>query len=359
MRGSLLIAVLMFWAAAVAADIAYDVPFNGDDLPHGAIDESGNWVVRDGVLRQTDLKAHPALIFFPDRSFRDFEMSVEFNIRNTPTQVRAADLIFRAQDTSNFYYFHVDTQNKMVAFARAHDGSYWTDVVRAMDNPISLDTWHKAQIIGKGDSFTIWIDGKERLTAKHGALAAGCVGLGTASADVQFRNVTITGTEAKLANGFQRGVTPRVRVVKYQGPGLPDFAPSLCRIGNRLLLVYSTAAVRNDEEGEEPKPGDIMLTTSDDEGLTWSKPRTVDDSGSDARDPVLSVLPDGSVLLAYRTSDSPQLNIMLSRDGGATFIPTCTLSTPEGRLLCRQPAFRTEEGSILWPLVVVEASCCL
>lgn len=352
MRGSLMIVLMLLTGALTAGNIMYDVPFNGDDLPRGAIDDIGNWTVKDGVLRQTDLEAHPALIFFPGRSFGDFEMSVEFNIRNTPTQVRAADLIFRAQDTSTFYYFHIDTQNKMVAFARAQDGNYWMDVVRAMDNPITLDTWHKARIIGKGDSFTIWIDGKERLTTKHDALAAGCVGLGTASAEVRFRGLKVTGTEAKLAKGFQRGVTPRIRVARHQGPGLPDFAPSLCRVGNRLLLAYSTAAVRSSEEGDEPKPGAIMLTESNDEGLTWSNPRMVSASEDDARDPVLSALPDGSVLLVYRTSNSPDLRLMVSGDG-TNFKPLGTINLPGARLICRQPAFETDAGNILLPLTAI------
>ncbi|MGC9318442.1 MAG: exo-alpha-sialidase [Armatimonadota bacterium] len=340
-----LTALLTVAIAAGSAAAQQTIPFSGDELPESAIDTSGYWVCEDGVLRQTDTSAHPALIFFPEHVFSDFEMQVEFRISPTSTSIRAPDLLFRARDTANFYYFHIDTTNEMVAFARSKDGEFWTEANRARDNPVSLGEWHHARVVGEGDTFTIWIDGEQKHSVSHSALEAGCLGLGTASAEVAYRNLTVSGTPATLPEEFGRGPARQVRPARHRGPGQPAFSPSLARLDDRLLLAYCTAV----DEGEGTAGGgEIMLIESIDDGRNWSEPRAIVESG--AREPSLSVLPGGRLLLAYQDA-AGDVKLLASEDSGTSFSPAGTLSLPDATLRCRQAAIVDREDHILLPLV--------
>ncbi len=83
---------------------------------------------------------------------------------------------------------------------------------------------------------------------------------------------------------------------------------------------------------DAPTGGRAMLIRSGDEGVTWSKPRTIIDTPWDDRSPALLQLPDGVILCSFFTYSGadarkhPKLahrtNIVRSFDGGRTWEQT-------------------------------------
>lgn len=101
--------------------------------------------------------------------------------------------------------------------------------------------------------------------------------------------------------------------------------PDLTRLADgRLLLVYRQGASHVDSTGKIMK----QLGTAD--GLTWTDPEVLyDEPGTDDRDPSVTTLPDGSVLVTYfqyRILSVPDGTLAVhhcfagrSQDNGATF----------------------------------------
>ncbi len=92
-------------------------------------------------------------------------------------------------------------------------------------------------------------------------------------------------------------------IVATHGPAGPYCAfPGVCRLPDgRLICVYynGVASGHVTWADQREKCGAVAYVTSADEGRTWSKPAMLLDTDRDDRDPNISVLKDGRVILAY------------------------------------------------------------
>jgi Neuraminidase (sialidase) len=110
-------------------------------------------------------------------------------------------------------------------------------------------------------------------------------------------------------------------VVARTVAGQRPYFPNAIRLASgRILAVYREGA------GHVRSVGRILAVASDDDGATWSDPWVVVDTLLDDRDPMLTQLRDGDVLLMYfridwsRTPwDVPGVQVVRSTDDGATF----------------------------------------
>ena len=311
--GLTLCGVLLAHASTSAQTVDIRVDLSTGELPEHCVVAEGEWCVQDGELRQQDDTEHPAKLFIALPVLTDFELSVAFRIAPSRRSVRSADFLFRAEDTANYAYFHCNSDMDMVAFARSTDDAYWNKPERHRDVGVTAGEWHTARVTGSGGTFAFHLDGKEVAKAAYGELKAGCVGLGSCSAQVAFKDIHIRGTLAQDIPRFRRGSSRHVPVAKGPKGGVPAWSPSLlCLDDGSLLLAYSTAV-----EGQTPVPGDILATRSTDAGLSWSEPATVSADREDARRPALRV--DGGALsCTWRTAEGESRQAR-SRDGGANW----------------------------------------
>lgn len=279
---------------AFAQTVDMQVDLSTGKLPQGWIIAEGKWVVQDGELRQQDDTKHPAKLFFAAPMLTDFELSAAFKIAPSRRSVRSAGFLFRAADTANYAYFHCNSDLDMVAFARATDNAYWTVPKRFRNVGLTAGEWHTARITGKGSTFTFELDGKQVAKASYGELGVGCLGLGSCSAQVAFKEIHIRGTQAPETAPFRRGSSRHVCVVEGRGAGVPPWAPSLlCLSDGALLLTYSGAAngttphqnlaARSIDAGLNWQPADAAAPDSDGPA---TEPRIIDSRGR------LTVTPD-------------------------------------------------------------------
>ncbi len=307
--GFLLLAALA--AGAETVDIRVDL--SADRLPAGWLATTGDWVVENGEVRQRNASVHPARLFFTTPVLADFEFSATFKIEPTGRAVRAADFLFRAVDTANYCYFHCNSRIDMVAFARATDASYWTLPERHRHAGVTPGTWHTARVVGRGDAFLFYLDGRMVARTTYTDRKTGCLGLGTCSARVAFKNIRIQGTPAKAAPPFRQGSSRYIPAAVAAGPGAPDWSPSLLTLpGHSVLLAYSTAI-----DGKAPRRGDIVIARSDDGGKNWVRCATLTTPDADERSPILRRR-GAAIVCTWRTK-AGRVRRAQSMDGGRSW----------------------------------------
>lgn len=110
-------------------------------------------------------------------------------------------------------------------------------------------------------------------------------------------------------------------VVARAAEGHRAYLPTATRSADgRILVAYREA------DGHVRDVGRILGVHSDDDGLSWSAPRPLVDTELDDRDPMLTTLSNGDLLLQYFRTDwsrSPWrvagVQVVRSGDGGATW----------------------------------------
>lgn len=111
----------------------------------------------------------------------------------------------------------------------------------------------------------------------------------------------------KPVKGRKNEPRPQVIVSGAAAGGYAAF-PDVCRMQNGTLVCvfYSGYGhVSHPKEGWE-WGGRIMATRSTDEGRTWSTPKVIMDTPHDDRDPHISCLSDGTLMLSWFTTWNPK-----------------------------------------------------
>ena len=114
---------------------------------------------------------------------------------------------------------------------------------------------------------------------------------------------------------------PQPIVVARSVPGQYAYFPNAIKLASgRILAAYREGS------GHVRSVGRILAVASDDEGKTWTEPWAVVDTLLDDRDPMLTQLGNGDVLLMYFRIDwsrmpweVPGVQVIRSTDDGTTF----------------------------------------
>jgi photosystem II stability/assembly factor-like uncharacterized protein len=101
-----------------------------------------------------------------------------------------------------------------------------------------------------------------------------------------------------------------------------------------------------------PRGGRAHIMHSDDEGRTWSKPRTLVDTEDDDRHPSILELDDGTLIanfFSYRYPGVYFAKYMRSSDGGETWTePLDPLGKPTPGAFGNGPIIQLKDGTVLW-----------
>ena len=133
-----------------------------------------------------------------------------------------------------------------------------------------------------------------------------------------------------------------------------------CRLRNGDIAVVFYAGYGHVSAPNEayPKGGRICMVRSTDEGKTWSKPVTIFDNDEDNRDPHISQLKDGTIIVSFfslifptnqpRQGTGPWL--IRSVDNGLTWTPTAQVVPVNGPWYCSAPVRELPDESLLLPV---------
>lgn len=162
-------------------------------------------------------------------------------------------------------------------------------------------------------------------------LLAACL-LGTASA--------VLAQAERIATGGAAGA--------YQA--FPD--ATRLRNGDIVAVFYAGDAHVTRPSAAYPNAGRICLTRSCDEGRTWSEAAVVYDDPDDNRDPHVSQLADGTLVVSFFNlrlePKRGEVRIVRSRDGGTTWDKTAQVVAPGW--FCSAPVRQLADGALLLPV---------
>ncbi len=122
-------------------------------------------VNRSTVLAQTseDMTDERFPMFIYDgATFTDFKFSTKFEVISGITE-QMAGVVFRFQNSSNFYVARVSVLGKNVRFYKVVNGTRSDPIGPTVD--ISAGTWHTLTVQCEGNQTMIWLDGKLAMPA--------------------------------------------------------------------------------------------------------------------------------------------------------------------------------------------------
>ena len=145
--------------------------------------------------------------------------------------------------------------------------------------------------------------------------------------------------------------TPPEAIATESGQSRPRFPDAITLHDGTILVAYRAGRSHTDSNGS------IKVVRSTDQGRRWTEPKVVVDTPDDDRDPKLTQLADGTILLTtFRTnwSLSPSINqgtyVVRSTDGGHTFDDEARVDASWASAREHAPAVELDNGDVIQPL---------
>ncbi|MCW3818906.1 glycoside hydrolase [Micromonospora sp. DR5-3] len=202
------------------------------------------------------------------------------------------------------------------------------------------DRWVNGLVQGSAGAFTV----SALLTEPH-------IGLQPVSVTLTDRRTGVRRSTQMRTQSYSR-IPTTVVAQEPASAAEPRFPDALRLADGRLLVVYHYA------DGHTQANGVIRAVASDDNGQTWSQPYTVVQNAYDNRDPKITQLRDGTVLLTmFRTdwsTSSAGVNlgtlVFRSTDGGRTFPDSTKIDSVQPGAWAHAPAVELPNGDVIQPL---------
>ncbi|MBP2326575.1 hypothetical protein JOF56_006960 [Kibdelosporangium banguiense] len=224
-----------------------------------------------------------------------------------------------------------------------YDGTAWRDLatVAGLHNP---NAWTRVVIDASATWAGITVAGKQYRTSVRADAAGDITSFEVASSGTQP-----TGTDTYIDN---LDIVSTGSVVATEPAGIEARFPDLIKLADgRMMAVYHSAA------GHTEANGVIKLTYSSDNGRTWTPPTVAVSNAYDNRDPKLTQLADGTVLLSFFQTDwtgsgSSNRGSFVARmaPGSTTFATPVRIASNQGGNWLHAPAVEIPGGDVLQPL---------
>jgi len=277
---------------------------------------SGRWVVRQGVLKPTDLSGvqdhsgDVGTVFFSGLACEDFTLTCEFCIPKGSTGAGGPSLYFRCTGTNDYTVVHLINAWNNISVTRARPGEFETELAHHMGAPLREDAWHRLRIHAGRKRVQIALDDKTVVDTEDEP-REGIIGLGARVREVRYRDVQIHGAVTRTATAWAgRPPTRHAFIVcRDSGHGGYEAFPGLVRLENGDLLAafYSGwTHVSRPGDSRRPNGGRICAARSSDDGGTWSRAVVIGDTRFDDRDPSVWQGKDGTVHCVWPAADWPK-----------------------------------------------------
>lgn len=342
--------------AAPAEELTFD--FDAPDALEGWLSDMDHWRVEDGTLRQPMAGLRHAYAFWP-QAFSDVSVEVRFMIHPAGEGVKAPGIIYRAADESNYYYIHFDSKNKQIVWVRSTRENEWTEARRHRPFELAEEQWHTARVEAEGNQHRVYLNGELIFTEEDDTIPAGVVGLRTGQGDISFDDLQIAGEPATLEEEFTVTRVPFITVCSDAGgPGAYEAFPDVCMTdaGELLCVFYAGYGHVSFPREDLPNGGLVAMVRSSDNGATWGEAEVVVDTPIDDRDPSITQLSNGDLLVTYMSyvkerQPTHEVFTVRSSDDGVTWGEPQRIELPWDRAQAvSEPVTELEDGTLLLPV---------
>lgn len=351
-----ILAVLFLTLSAALPLTAEEIAFDNQSDLAGWKVEYGKWRIAEGVLLQPDTGPRRTMIWKPRPAYTDVDVSVKFFVYPEGRGVKAPGLVFKAAAADKYYYVHYDIRNHQVVWVRSAPDNEWAEARRHPCADLTPGAWHTARVVTDGNHQRVYLDDKLLFTETDDTYSVGVIGLRAGQGKIAFKDLKVEGVEAPLEPPFTVP-TPRFHeVCTDAGAGGYEAFPDVCRTrtGDLLCVFYAGYAHVSVPRPDLPNGARIALVRSTDNGNTWSGARTVVDSPLDDRDPSITQLSDGRLVVAYMSYDptrrpnTHEVFLVWSRDDGRTWSRPQPVDTPlAGNEAVSDPVRELPDGTLL------------
>jgi len=258
--------------------------------------------------------------------WKDVTLSAKFKVDPMPNGVLACGFVVRAPNRKSYYYVHFDRTQAILV--RSDPDKQWNEIKRVIGLEKPAGRWHSGILQIKGSKLFVSLNGTELFSAKSDILKKGRIGFYANQGLVRVRDIVVSGSPTPAPKTFTTPPDKYVLVCTDAGAGGYEAFPDVCRMKDgRLMCVfyagYSHVALPNNLY---PKGGRIAYCISENEGRTWSPPKTLLDTSYDDRDPSITQLSDGRLVCSYFNL---RKNI---EDGSFTVGTSITISSDAGKI---------------------------
>ncbi len=357
---------------AIRAEVMVPTTLNGASQSLAWQTTLGQWQMVDGVLTSTDItqsnlySGEGARIFLPYDVEGDFDFNCEFFMPDNTTGAGGPVVYFRGQDDSSLYAFRYVNYWGTAVMQKKTTGQPWVNMAYATGISLGAGQWHDLTVSARDNGYSVAINGQTLLQGSDASLSGGALGLGTQVRQVNYRDLSITGSAGAVENwSMSEDKKPYTVVCSDAGRGGYQAFPGLCRLDNGdLLSIYYAGwghVSRPEGDGTRSTGGAIAMSRSTDGGKTWGASQIVMDTIYDDRDPAVWQADDGSVMISTIAADWPSLQppydnwcriyTARSTDGGQTFSqPTEVKVGTKSEFTAWTEPRRLANGDWLWPV---------
>lgn len=155
---------------------------------------AGEWIFKDGVVRQISTKEYFPLTLRMDREFRDLDISVDFKALSGRIDA-SGGVVFRAVDGGNYYIVRANSLEGNFRLYTFKNGTR-RQIASARVTAPTLGEYHQIRVVAKGDHIQAYLDKILLLDHHDTSFTKGYIGLWTKADSVtEFDNLQLSGTE--------------------------------------------------------------------------------------------------------------------------------------------------------------------
>lgn len=250
-----------------------------------------------------------AFAFLKTPALADVTLSASFQVDPAGKGVHALGFVVGARDSLNFHYVHYD--HAQAILCQSNDKSFWSEIGRrsGLDKPEGKR--HTAKLVCRGKTIEVWLNGRKLYEKNSPTLTPGRVGFYVSQARAKVTDIVVSGRVVEAASWSWRERPKHwVMVCEDAGNGGYEAFPDAARLadGRILAVFYDGYGHVSIPRAACPSGGRVSGAFSMDEGRTWSKPFVVFDGPHDDRDPHITQLRDGRIMLTFfchKTHDKP------------------------------------------------------
>ncbi len=271
----------------------------------------------EGAMRPPDVRNLHSRAFCTSEQYGDIAIEFEFNGSYRETGTGNAGLILRASDPNHFYYVHfpwggqqLRAKHFWAGIAKVEGDAYQRNVAfnYVPGVPSETDRWYHVRVEAAGTRMRVWVDGRTALDVVDDTFTAGALGF-AGYGWYAFRNVRVIGealpatewnAQPLPTHNFTVGLDSQVmpsgciapngdvvlaqatKLIRSKDKGrtwgaveeLPAFLADVGDYTNAMFRVADTLRVmiyRPQDATKAPLP-EIAISTSADNGVTWSEP---------------------------------------------------------------------------------------
>lgn len=237
---------------------------------------------------------------FKPRQWKDVCLGAKFRVDPSSQGVQACGFVIRATDPRTYYYVHFDRGQAILV--RSSPQESWNEIKRVSGLTKPAGQWHEGQLECKGDTLTVWLNGKRLYSVRETAIASpGRIGFYAGQGLVSIKDIVVSGPSSPAQAPLEVPPPQYVHVCKNGGAGGYEAFPDICRLSDgRLMCVFYTSYTHvGVPNAQWPKGGRVSYCVSEDEGKSWSAARTLVDTPQDDRDPSITQLRNGRLICNY------------------------------------------------------------